>query len=151
MAGAKWQLARLLGARAIMRDRVADHQPALADLTGVAVLGLRQRRATNGTMCGAANVSRSSWQITSSLLQTMLWNARFGGVHQLDRELHRLALQTAPDGLLQRADAGHRVEVVLGRWDHRSEHLCCETMRMPVVSARRAATIAPAVRANRRG
>jgi hypothetical protein len=31
--------------------------------------------ATKGTTHGAASVSRSSWQMTSSRLQTMLWNA----------------------------------------------------------------------------
>ncbi|KYK50420.1 hypothetical protein A1D31_20140 [Bradyrhizobium liaoningense] len=57
--------------------------------------------ATNGTTCGAANVSRSSWQMTSSRLQTMLWKA-FEGMDQLARKLHGLALHRAPDRLLHR-------------------------------------------------
>jgi hypothetical protein len=53
------------------------------------------------------------------------------------KELHCLTLHASADALLERADAGHRGQAVLGRRDHLGEPLRDARRVMPVRSLRR--------------
>jgi hypothetical protein len=93
MAAPKRMPARDFGARVIMRIALPTTSRASPILLLERSLDCASAVATKGTTDGAAMVSRSSWQMTSNLLQTLdpgVEGARC--VHQLARELHRLAL-----------------------------------------------------------